>query len=144
MTQCASLFSQILALFNRNEFADIVHKHRAERHPKGFTCWDQFVAMLFCQTAQAHSLREICGGLSCCLGKVKHLGIKEAPKRSTLAYANEHRPWEVFQDSFLHTLGLCQAVAKNKKRRFRTYVHCQVSPRTRSSGNGYASIAAKS
>jgi len=119
MTQCASLFSQILALFNRNEFADIVHKHRAERHAKGFTCWDQFVAMLFCQTAQAHSLREICGGLSCCLGKVKHLGIKEAPKRSTLAYANEHRPWEVFQDLFLHTLALCQTVAKNKKRRFR-------------------------
>lgn len=119
MTQCASLFSQILALFNRNEFADIVHKHRAERHAKGFTCWDQFVSMLFCQTAQAHSLREICGGLACCLGKVKHLGIKEAPKRSTLAYANEHRPWEVFQDLFLCMLGRCQVLAATKKRRFR-------------------------
>lgn len=119
MTQTASLFSQILALFNRGDFADIVRKHQAERHAKGFTCWNQFVAMLFCQTAQAHSLREICGGLACCLGKMKHLGMHEAPKRSTLAYANEHRPWEVFQDLFFCMLTRCQTLAATKKRRFR-------------------------
>jgi hypothetical protein len=28
--------------------------------------------MLFCQLAQAHSLREICGGLRCCLGVTEH------------------------------------------------------------------------
>jgi hypothetical protein len=38
------------------------------------------VAMLFCQLAQAHSLREICGGLACCLGKLRHLGIETAPQ----------------------------------------------------------------
>lgn len=119
MTQCASLFSQIPALFNRGDFADIVRKHQAERHAKGFTCWNQFVAMLFCQTAQAHSLREICGGLACCLGKLKHLGVRQAPNKSTLSYANEHRPWEVYQDLFLHMLGRCQEVAARKKRRFR-------------------------
>jgi len=92
MTQCASLFSQILALFNRNDFADIVHQHQAESHAKGFTCWEQFVAMTFCKLAQAKSLREICGGLACCLGKLKHLGVKRTPNKSTLSYANEHRP----------------------------------------------------
>jgi len=85
MALTASLFSQILSLFDHNDFADIVHKHKAERHTKGFTCWDQFVAMLFCQVAQAKSLREICGGLQCCLGKLRHLGVNDAPKRSTLA-----------------------------------------------------------
>lgn len=45
----------------------------------------------------AHSLREICGGLACCEGQLKHLGLPVAPKRSTLAYANEHRPWELYQ-----------------------------------------------
>ena len=32
-----------------------VNTHQGERHAKGFTCWAQFTAMLFC-----HSLREIC------------------------------------------------------------------------------------
>jgi hypothetical protein len=50
------------------------------------------VAMLFCQLGRAHSFREITGGLRRCEGKLTHLGIT-APNRSTLAYANEHRPW---------------------------------------------------
>ena len=47
--------------------------------------------MLFCQLAHADSLREICNGLGCCLGRLVHLGIAKAC-RSTLSYANEHRP----------------------------------------------------
>jgi len=119
MALTASLFSQILALFNRGEFADVVRQHKAERHAKGFTCWDQFVAMLFCQTAQAKSLREICGGLKCCLGKLKHLGVNDAPKRSTLSYVNEHRPWQVYRDLFYKMLDRCQQVAVAKKRKWR-------------------------
>ncbi len=119
MTQCSSIFSQILALFNRGEFADIIRKHNAERHSKGFRCWDQFVAMLFCQLAQAHSLREICGGLQCCLGKLKHLGVHKAPNKSTLSYANRHRPWQVYEDIFNNLLQRCTSVAKGKKRSFR-------------------------
>ncbi len=71
----------------------------AERGSKGFRSWDQFVAMLFCQLGAANSLREICGGLATAMGKVVHLGMKAAP-RSTLAYANEHRPWELYEGVF--------------------------------------------
>lgn len=119
MTNCASMFSQVLALFNRGDFADIVREHKAEKHAKGFNCWDQFVAMLFCQLAQANSLREICGGLACCLGKLKNLGVKNAPNKSTLSYANEHRTWEIYQDLFNKMLARCQAIAIGKKRKFR-------------------------
>jgi hypothetical protein len=63
MIRTASLFSQVLQLFPRLEFERAVHKHQAERYAKGLSCRQQFVAMLFCQLAQAHSLREICGGL---------------------------------------------------------------------------------
>ena len=83
MVQGASIFSQVLALFHRGEFQSIIRKHKAERHSKGFSSWNQFVSMLFCQLAQAHSLREICGGLACCLGKLKHLGVNKAPNKST-------------------------------------------------------------
>jgi hypothetical protein len=77
-----------------------VNNHNAEKDSKGYSCWEQFVAMLFCQMAQAKSIREICGGLACFVGKMKHLGIKDAPKKSTLSYANAHRPWEMYEDLF--------------------------------------------
>jgi len=63
----------------RSEFAALVRKHGAERGAKGFTCGTQLAAMLFCQLAHTDSLREICNGLSCCLGKLVHLGIGKAP-----------------------------------------------------------------
>ena len=69
MVRHASLFSQLVALFNRQRFYELVHRHRSERYAKGFNSWDQFVAMLFCQIAQAKSLREISGGLASTLGK---------------------------------------------------------------------------
>src|SRR5438046_3334519 len=56
--------------------------------------------MWFCQLAHADSLRLICNGLSCCLGKLKHLGISEAPSKSGLSYANQHRPAALFQQLF--------------------------------------------
>jgi len=100
MIKTASLFSQLLEQIPRTEFACIVKKHQGERHARGFTCWTQFVGMLFCQLAHADSLREICNGLACCLGKLVHLGIKNAPNKSTLSYANQHRPAALFEDMF--------------------------------------------
>jgi Domain of unknown function (DUF4372)/Transposase DDE domain len=100
MVQTASLFNQLLQHFPRTEFGALVKETKAERHARGFTCWTQFVAMLFCHLAHADSLRLICNGLSCCLGKLKHLGISEAPSKSNLSYANQHRPAELFQKLF--------------------------------------------
>jgi hypothetical protein len=100
------------------EFEQLVRKHRAERHARGFSCWGQFIAMLFCQLGQAHSLREICGGLAACEGKLRHLGLPDAPKRSTLSYANQHRPWELFQSVFQQLYQRCQGLV-NPPRRFR-------------------------
>lgn len=100
----ASIFSQLLRFFPQTEFTRIVRKHGAERDAKGFTSWTQFVSMLFCQLAGAESLREICTGLACCLGKLRHLGVNAAPNKSTLSYANTHRPAEMFEELFMNTL----------------------------------------
>jgi hypothetical protein len=81
------VYSQLLQLFPRGQFAQVVKQHQAEFSAKGFTCWEQFVAMLFCQMAHMNSLREVCMGLAGCESPLKHLGINTAPKRSTLAYA---------------------------------------------------------
>ena len=116
MVRHASLFSQLVALFNRGQFHGLVFRHKAERYAKAFNSWEHFVAMLFCQLAQAKSLREICGGLSCCLGKLRHLGFKKAPNKSTLSYANAHRPWQMYQDLFYQTLDICKLSGTGKHR----------------------------
>jgi hypothetical protein len=118
MTRFCSIFNQLLQLFPRVEFQRAVVETQAERHARGFTCWGQFVAMLFCQLGRAHSLREICGGLASCEGKLAHLGIA-APSRSTLAYANAHRPWELYRAVFYQLLERCRVVAGPKRFRFK-------------------------
>ncbi len=70
--------------------------------------------MLFCQLGRAHSLREITGGLRRCEGKLKHLGTT-APSHSTLGYANEHRPWELYQEVLLQLFEQCRIQAMGKK-----------------------------
>ena len=124
MTRVSSIFSQILQLIPRLEFESAVRRHKAERHARGFSCWGQFIAMLFCQLGHAKSLREICGGLAASEGKLRHLGLPTAPARSTLAYANEHRPWQLQQTIFEQLLTKCQSLAASqpgtrKKRKFR-------------------------
>jgi len=117
----SSIFSQLLQLFPRAEFERAVRKHKAEYQARGFSCWGQFVAMLFCQLGRAHTLREICGGLASCEGKLKHLGVPDAPKKSTLAYANRHRPWGLYQTVFQQLLAKCHtAIAgREQKKKFR-------------------------
>jgi hypothetical protein len=101
------------------EFERMVRQTGSEKGAKGFSSWGHFVARLFCHLGQAHSLREICNGLGSCFGKLRHLGISGSPKRSTLAYANEHRPWELFQGIFYELLGRCQREFQTTGRRFR-------------------------
>jgi hypothetical protein len=105
MVQAMSLFNQLLQHFPVLEFAALVKKHDAERAAKGFSCRAQLVAMLFCQLAHADSLRDICNGLACCMGKLVHLGIGVAPNKSTLAYANKHRPAKLYEELFYTALG---------------------------------------
>jgi len=121
MNRVCSIFSQLLQLFPRVEFQRAVKEHQAERHARGFSSWGQFVALLFCQLGRAHSLREICGGLACCEGKLKHLGVTLAPKRSTLAYANQHRPWQLYQTIFQQLLERARQVvyAQGGPKKFR-------------------------
>jgi hypothetical protein len=117
MIQSASIFSQLLKQFPRSLFQRITYEEKAERHAKGFRCWDQFVAMLFCHFAQADSLRDICNGLRCCLRKLVHLGMDSAPKRSTLAYANEHRTSVLYERIFFETYDRFKSEGKLGKRK---------------------------
>jgi hypothetical protein len=47
------------------------------------------------------------------------LGVSEPPKRSTLSYANEHRPWQLYRSVFHDLLKQCQGEAASHRRKFR-------------------------
>ena len=104
MIQAMSLFNQLLQHLPVLEFAALVKKHNAEKAAKGFSCRTQLVAMMFCQLARADSLRDICNGLACCVGKLIHLGLDGAPNRSTLSYANKRRPAKLYEELFYTVL----------------------------------------
>jgi len=119
MKRFCSIMTQLLQVFPRSEFQQEVKEVKAERHARGFSSWDHFVAMLFSQLADAQSLREIVGGLESSGGRLEQFGI-EAARRSTLGYANKHRPWELFRNVFYKVSGRCRAeLGQKTKFRFR-------------------------
>ena len=109
------LFRRVEASYRQNPTTQAIYFQGATLDPLPI----QFVAMVFCQMGAAHSLREICGGLATATGKLVPSGPYQAPTRSTLAYANTHRPWQLYQTVFEDLLKSCQALAATKKRRFR-------------------------
>ena len=119
MVQVSSIFGQILRFFPRTIFDAAVHKHQGDKHAKGMTCWGQFIALMFCHLGRGESLREITGGLAASEGKLKHLGLARAPARSTLAYANEHRPWQIYRTVFEDLVQVCHGEARAQHRKFR-------------------------
>lgn len=122
MVKVTGLFSQVVSeICSRVNFEEFAAKHNAERASKGFSCKTQLVSMLFCHLAGADSLRAISNGLLICNGKLSHLGIEKAPSRSTLSYANAHRPSEVYQDYFFALLNHYRKFSpmEHRKKRFR-------------------------
>jgi len=113
------MFSQLLPLIDRAEFDRLVRLTGAQKGAKGFSCWEQFVSMLFCQFGRANSLREICGGLASCAGKISHLGMKHAPNKSSLAYANAHRSADLYEKLFYSLLGQMRGQCGRHKFRFK-------------------------
>jgi hypothetical protein len=95
-------FAQILRLLNRIIFNKFVEKHGHEKDARGFSSWDQFVSLLFAQSGNFDSLREIENGLASFGPELNHLGLSKAPSRSTLAHANKNRPPEMYEDLFHH------------------------------------------
>ena len=119
MRRFCSILNQTLQIFPRREFQRLVDETHAERHARGFKSWDQFVAMLFSHLADANSLREICGGLASCEGRLSQLGTR-APARATLAYANGHRNWQLFEKVFYALYDHCRRdLGLNCKFRFK-------------------------
>jgi Domain of unknown function (DUF4372) len=85
-------------LSSRPEFRRCVARYHGDLRLRGFTCWDQYLAMAFAQLTYRESLRDIEACLGSLQGKLYHLGFRGKVARSTLADANESRDWRSFAD----------------------------------------------
>lgn len=82
----------------RGNFDRLVQTHRADKHAKGFGCWDQLVALVYAQLSGASSLRVLESGFNSQGTHHYHLGTGPV-RRSTLADALARRKTEVFAET---------------------------------------------
>jgi hypothetical protein len=98
MYQGKFVFSQIMDLAARYQFNRCVTRYDGEYRIKTFTCWEQFLALVFGQLSQRKSLRDIVVCLTAHREKLYHFGFRSRVTRSTLADANEQRDWRIWRD----------------------------------------------
>jgi hypothetical protein len=98
MNQGRTVFSQLISFLPDREFRRCVARYEGDLRRRGFTCWDQYLAMAFAQLTYRESLRDIEACLGSLQGKLYHLGLRGKVARSTLAEANESRDWRIFAD----------------------------------------------
>jgi hypothetical protein len=92
------VFAQLNSLISRYEFDKCVSRYNGDYKVKDFSCWCQFLCMMFGQLTHRESVRDIVTCLKAHQTKVYHLGIKQAISHSTLTRANEKRDWQIYAD----------------------------------------------
>ena len=89
------------------EFEKLVGQHKADKWSKKLKCRNQLSVMLYAQATGKDSLRDIETGLKMWDSTWYHLGLKTVA-RSTLAKANEKRPYQIYESLFYKVLEQCQ------------------------------------
>ena len=103
-----TVFSQLIEHLPNNDFQKCVSRYDGERYVKNFSCWDQFLSMVFAQLTYRESLRDIEACLRSIGGKLYHMGFRSMIARSTLADANELRDWRIYADFAQVLIGIAR------------------------------------
>ena len=93
-----TVFAQIVEQVPSHEFRKCVHRYGGNHRVRTFSCWDQFLCMMFAQLTFRESLRDIVACLRARNRLLYHMGIRGRVSRSTLADANESRDWRIYAD----------------------------------------------
>jgi len=93
-----TVFSQIMDHLPAYEFQKCVARYCGDSHLRGFSCFDQYLAMAFAQLTYRESLRDIEACLRSVASKLYHMGLRGKVSRTTLADANESHDWRIFAD----------------------------------------------
>jgi hypothetical protein len=108
MNQGRTIFSQLIGFLPDREFRRCVERYQGDIRLRGFSCWDQYLAMAFAQLTYRESLRDIEACLRSMQGKLYHLGFRGKVARSTLADANESHDWRIFANFAQVLIGIAR------------------------------------
>ena len=103
-----TVFSQLIDHVPNTDFQKCVSRYKGDHHVKTFSCWDQFLSMVFAQLTYRESLRDIEACLGSIGGKLYHMGIRSKIAKSTLADANEFRDWRIYADFAQVLIGIAR------------------------------------
>jgi hypothetical protein len=93
-----TVFAQLVHYLPSYEFQKCAARYRGDANFRGFSCWDQYLAMGFAQLTYRESLRDIEACLRSVSGKLYHMGFRGRVVRTNLADANEAHDWRIFAD----------------------------------------------
>lgn len=107
-----SLLSQILTYMPKYQFDKIIEKYKGNYKAQEFSCWEQYVCMVFAQLTYRESLRDIESCLEAFGSKLYHCGIRSKVAKSTLAYWNEKTKWDVYCEYAQYLIGYARKLYK--------------------------------
>lgn len=93
-----TVFSQLIDFLPKKQFDTCVRCYRGNHRIKRFSCFDQYLCMVFAQITYRQSLRDIETCLRAMQQKLYHCGFRGNVSRNTLAHANENRDWRIYAD----------------------------------------------
>lgn len=92
------VLAQLAGLIVRHEFSKCVDRYSGDYKVKDFSCWNQFLCMMFGQLTHRESVSDIITCLDAHKSAVYHMGIKQVVAVSTLTRANENRDYRMYAD----------------------------------------------
>jgi hypothetical protein len=104
------IFAQFTSLLPNRIFDKIVLTHQGDKWVKHFTCWNQFMVMMFGQLSNRGSLRDLVTCVNAHQNKQYHLGFGKSIARSTLAEANETRSYKIYEEFAYELIAEAQRV----------------------------------
>lgn len=108
MNSGKTVFAQLIEFLPTYEFRRCVERYNGNYKVKSFSCWDQFLSMVFAQLTYRESLRDIETCLRAAGAKLYHMGIRGKVSRNTLAHANEVRNWRIYGDFAQILIGMAK------------------------------------
>lgn len=93
-----TVFSQLIDFLPKKQFDTCVRQYHGNHRIKSFSCFDQYLCMVFAQITYRQSLRDIETCLRAMQQKLYHCCIRGDVSRTTLAKANENCDWRIYAD----------------------------------------------
>ena len=90
-----TVFAQLMQFVPWMAFSRMVARHNGDRGVRNLNCAQQFRAMAFAQLTHRRSLRDLVACLDAVPAKRYQAGFTAPVSFSTLARANERRPWRI-------------------------------------------------